>query len=61
MSHEWALQLHGFYVDTINKTIRFDVVVSFDIDKAEAICTLTEEIHNLYPDYSLLIVPDIDA
>ena len=33
MSHDWALLMHGFYADTENKTLRFDVVISFDIDK----------------------------
>lgn len=61
MSHDWALQMHGFYVNTDNKTIQFDVVVSFDIDPKEAIDCLTEEIKKEYPDYSLQIVPDIDA
>ena len=61
MAHDWALQLHGFYADTVNKTLRFDVVISFDIDRNEALCVLTEEVKALYPDYSLMIVPDIDA
>ncbi|MBR1530683.1 MAG: cation transporter [Eubacterium sp.] len=61
MSHDWALQLHGFYADTENKTLRFDVVVSFDIDEKDAIATLTDEVQKLYPDYKLMIVPDIDA
>ena len=61
MEHEWALQLHGFYADTENKTMRFDVVVSFDVDRGEAVQTLTEEVQEIYPDYSLQIVPDIDA
>ncbi len=61
MSHEWALQMHGFYADTENKTIRFDVVVSFDIDRKEAIETLYGEIRGLYPDFELLIVPDVDV
>lgn len=61
LSHEWALQLHGFYVDTENKTMRFDVIVSFDIDSTEALEILAKEVQNLYPDYSLQIVPDIDA
>ena len=61
LEHEWALQLHGFHADAQNKTIRFDVVLSFDIDRAEAIGILTQEIHSMYPDYALLIVPDIDA
>lgn len=61
MSHVWALQMHGFYVNTDNKTMQFDVVVSFDIDPTEAIDCLTEEIKKEYPEYSLQIVPDIDA
>ena len=61
LNHDWALQLHGFYVETETKTIRFDVVVSFDIDRAEALDILTKEIQALYPDYHLQIVSDIDA
>ena len=61
MENEWALQLHGFYVDTEKKTMRFDVVVSFDVDRNEAVQTLTGQVQKLYPDYSFQIVPDIDA
>lgn len=60
LSHEWALQLHGFYADTDKKTIRFDVVVSFDVNRNEAIKTLYREVSALYPDYTLQIVPDVD-
>ena len=61
LAHDWALQLHGFSVDTEEKTMRFDVVVSFDIDRTEALAVLTKEVQALYPDYALQIVPDIDA
>ena len=61
MSHEWALQLHGFYADTEKKTIRFDVVVSFDVDRREAMETLYKEICELYPDHEITIVPDVDV
>ncbi len=61
MSHEWALQLHGFYADTQNKTIRFDVVISFDIDRREAVEIMTGEVMALYPDYTVSIVPDFDV
>ncbi len=61
LSHEWALQLHGFYADTEAKTMRFDVVLSFDIDRHEALDTLMSEVQALCPDYSLMIVPDIDV
>ncbi len=61
MVHEWALQMHGFYADSVNRTLRFDVVLSFDIDRSEALTILTKEIGELYPDWMLQIVPDIDA
>ncbi|MBO4734306.1 MAG: cation diffusion facilitator family transporter, partial [Clostridia bacterium] len=61
LAHDWALQLHGFYADTGKKTMRFDVVLSFDIDRAEALRILTKEIKELLPDYTLQIVPDIDV
>lgn len=61
MSNDWALQMHGFYADTENKTLRFDVVISFDIDKKKAMQTLYTEIGELYPDYELMIIPDVDV
>ena len=61
LSHDWALQMHGFYVDTINKTMRFDVVVSFDIDHKEALDIMTGEVKKLYPDYDVQIIPDVDV
>ena len=61
LNHDWALQLHGFYADTKNKTMRFDVVLSFDVDRAVALNILTKEVEALFPNYTLQIVPDIDA
>ena len=61
MSHDWALQMHGFYADTEKKTMRFDVVISFDIERKEALETLYSEIRALYPDYELTVVPDVDV
>ena len=60
MAHDWALQMHGFYADTEKKTVRFDVVVSFDVDRKEALKTLYGEIKSLYPEFDVLIVPDVD-
>ncbi|MDO4852806.1 MAG: cation diffusion facilitator family transporter [Clostridia bacterium] len=61
MSHDWALQFHGFYVDSEEKELRFDVVMSFDVDHAEALKTLYDEIGSLYPDYHLQITADVDV
>lgn len=60
MNHDWALQVHGFFVDLDKKEIRFDVVMSFDIDHKEGLETLKKEIKELYPDYHIDIVSDID-
>ena len=60
MEHDWALQMHGFYADTEKKTLRFDAVISFDADRREALETLYREMKDLYPDYDVLIVPDVD-
>lgn len=61
MSHDWALQLHGFFVDMENKEMRFDVVMSFEIDRQEGVEVLTEEIRKLYPDFRVSIVSDVDV
>ncbi len=61
LSHEWALEVHGFYADLAQKTVRYDVVLSFDIDRKEALRILHEEATALYPDYRFLIVPDTDV
>ena len=61
LSHEWALQMHGFYVDTVQKTMRFDVVVSFDIEQEEAISIMHKEVQEMYPEYEIHIIPDVDV
>lgn len=60
LSHEWALQMHGFYADTEKKTIRLDVVISFDINHKEALNIMNEEVRAEYPEYKVTIVPDVD-
>lgn len=60
LSHDWALQVHGFYLDREKMTIRFDVVMSFEIDYGKGIEIIKEEIDSLYPSYNIQIVPDID-
>ena len=61
LNHAWALQFHGFFVDTKTKEMRFDVVMSFDIDVGAGLNILYEEIKQAYPSYTLQIVPDVDA
>ena len=61
LSHDWALQMHGFYVDVEKKTMRFDVVVSFDISHKEAVEIMLQEVQEMYPEYAIQIVPDVDV
>ena len=48
------------FANTEAKTLRFDVVLSFDIDKEKALQILFDEIQNAYPGYKIQITPDID-
>lgn len=60
LSHDWALQMHGFYVDAAHKKLQFDVVLSFEVDRHKALNTLTQEVSTAYPDYTVQITPDVD-
>lgn len=60
LAHDWALQLHGFYVDLEKKDMQFDVVLSFDVDHKEAADLLTRQIQAEYPQYHIQITPDVD-
>ncbi len=61
LAHEWAVQFHGFYVDTEAKEMQFDVVMSFDIPPKEGLNTLYEELRRAYPDYRITIASDVDV
>ncbi|MBQ3667519.1 MAG: cation transporter [Elusimicrobiaceae bacterium] len=60
LSHDWTLQMHGFYADTAKKTLQFDVVLSFDVEREEALNTLTQEVQAKVPGYTVQITPDVD-
>ena len=60
MANEWALQMHGFYVDVKKKTMRFDVVLSFDIAQKEGIGILQKTMTENFPEYQIMIIPDLD-
>lgn len=60
LSHEWAIQMHGFYYEEELNEIRFDVVMSFDIFPLKGIEIINNELSEKFPDYKFNIVPDID-
>lgn len=60
-SNPYALQMHGFYIDKEEKTIRFDVVVSFDAEDRNLVYKeIKEKVQAEYPDYTLQITLDTD-
>lgn len=55
------LQIHGFYVDEVNKKISFDAVISFD-SRDMNVCfeSFKQSVQELFPEYKLSIHMDID-
>lgn len=61
MGHKNVLQIHAFYVDKVNKSIRFDFVVSFDEnDRVTLYKHVREDVEKLYPDYRIDVAMDTD-
>ena len=62
MSHDYVLQLHGFYIDENAKIIRFDVIVDYAAPDAQAIHReIVEQVRALYPDYDVQVTLDVDV
>lgn len=61
LAHEHVMQMHGFYVNEEKKTIRFDVVISFDAHDRHAVYRdVLQQVSELYPDYMLQVAMDTD-
>ena len=57
----YILQMHGFYIDRDAKTMRLDVVVSFDAEDRRAVLKeVYSKIQEAYPDYKLQIALDTE-
>ena len=61
LKYDWALQFHGFSLDIGAKEMAFDVVMSFDIRPDEGLRILYGEMRRVYPDYRIVISPDVDV
>ena len=58
-AHEHVLQMHAFYLIKEEKTIRFDIVVSFDAKDRKAVyCEVLADVQKEFPDYKLQVVMD---
>ena len=60
-SHEGVLQIHGFYVSREKKTIHFDGIIEYARDDRELIfADIVREVQELYPEYQIFPIMDID-
>ena len=57
--YDWAVQMHGFYLNQEQKVMRFDVVLNFGIEAREGIRILREKLKERYPGYTIQITPDV--
>jgi len=61
MSKEHVLQIHGFYLNEPNKSLRFDIVISLEAEDRQAIYeSFYKDVKKMYPDYSLELGFDTD-
>lgn len=61
LSHEHVLQMHGFYIDRVEKLLRFDIVIGFEAgDRGAVYRAVCEEVRAAFPDYTLQVAMDTD-
>ena len=60
-SHEHVRQMHGFYLLKERKTMRFDLVISFNAKDRRAVCSeAVADVQKAFPDYELQVAMDTD-
>ena len=61
MKNEYVNQMHGFYLCEAEKTIRFDLVISFRAKDRQAVFReVLEQVQAAYPDYQVAANMDTD-
>ena len=60
-AHPHVLQMHGFYLVKEPKSMRFDIVVSFDAkNRREVYAAVISDVRKAFPDYQLQVAMDTD-
>ena len=60
-AHPHVIQMHGFYLIKEEKSMRFDIVVSFDAKDRRAVYTdVVNDVQKAFPDYTLQVAMDTD-
>ena len=61
-AHKGILQMHGFYLDEVDKSISFDIIIDFKIPNREEVYKeIYDEVQIKYKDYQIDITLDIDV
>lgn len=61
MSQKYVLQVHGFYCNVSDKTIRFDVVIDFAAPNVEDVhMKVVDAVKRIYPGYNVTVQADSD-
>lgn len=61
LSHEHAKQIHGFYYNKKENSIRFDVVIGFDAESRRMVCDeILKDLQSAYPGTQFQLAMDID-
>lgn len=59
--HKEILQMHGFFVDEVEKIMRFDMIVSFDAKDMKAMYEhVVGDVKEAFPDYDIQVQFDFD-
>ena len=60
-AHEYVRQMHGFYLLKDQKTMRFDIVISFEAkDRRAVYSAVVDDVQKAFPDYELQVAMDTD-
>ena len=60
--HKDIIQMHGFYINEIEKIMRFDLVVSFDSPNMKTMYNhVLDDVREAYPDYDIQAQFDFDV
>ena len=60
-SHPHVKQMHGFYLTKEEKTMRFDIVVSFAAEDRRSVYTeVVSDVQKAFPEYQLQVTLDTD-
>ena len=60
-ANEYVTQMHGFYLINEPKSLRFDLVISFDAkDRRDVFNEVVADVQKAFPDYELQVAMDTD-